>query len=322
MRQVIAVTVRASVFLPAKGLVPQRSGSIATFFGAQEKLRLSADAGEIIQGLGASFTKPNFRRLDQKLLGDFNLAREAPDAFEEYTVNSTIALERQINDYWAASLGTSASFSRITDINGTRDFYLLGLPANVRRDTSNSLLDPTEGTRLSLSVQPYFGAQSGVLGFVRNELSGSFYYGMGQDDRFVFAARTKLGAIFGAERDRLPASKRFYAGGGASIRGYKYQFIGPLDVDEDPLGGRSLFEVGAEVRVKISQTIGIVPFIEGGSVYDTAYPDFSRELSWGAGLGLRYYTDFAPFRLDFAVPLNKRSVDRGYQIYISLGQSF
>ena len=52
-------------------------------------------------------------------------------------------------------------------------------------------------------------------------------------------------------------------------------------------------------------------------------PDFEGGAYIGAGVGMRYYTDFGPVRLDFAVPLNKKDrLDQNYQIYISIGQSF
>ena len=38
--------------------------------------------------------------------------------------------------------------------------------------------------------------------------------------------------------------------GGGSIRGYNYQEVGALDSDGDPLGGRSVFELSAEVRYR------------------------------------------------------------------------
>jgi translocation and assembly module TamA len=101
--------------------------------------------------------------------------------------------------------------------------------------------------------------------------------------------------------------------------------VGPLDDDNDPLGGRSLVELGLELRIKVTDSIGIVPFLDAGQVYDTVYPDFSVDtpLRYGAGLGLRYYTAIGPVRLDVAVPLNPRETnDNDFEIYISLGQAF
>jgi translocation and assembly module TamA len=76
------------------------------------------------------------------------------------------------------------------------------------------------------------------------------------------------------------------------------------------------------MRVKITDTWGVVPFFEGGSVFDSSVPDFSRKLRWGAGIGVRYYTGFGPIRLDVAAPINKQPGDAKFQIYVSIGQAF
>jgi translocation and assembly module TamA len=77
-----------------------------------------------------------------------------------------------------------------------------------------------------------------------------------------------------------------------------------------------------EARVKITETIGIVPFVDAGSYYESPVPQFGRTLLYGVGLGLRYYTAFGPLRLDLATPLHKRPGDSPVQVYISLGQAF
>ena len=106
------------------------------------------------------------------------------------------------------------------------------------------------------------------------------------------------------------------------MRGYEFQSVGPLDEDDDPLGGRSVIEVGAEVRLRVTEEIGVVPFIEGGIVGESPWPDFEERFLWAAGLGLRYFTAIGPLRLDVAVPINGRDSDDSFQFYVSLGQAF
>jgi len=98
---------------------------------------------------------------------------------------------------------------------------------------------------------------------------------------------------------------------------------GPLQ-GNTPLGGLSMLTGSLELRFKITESIGLVPFVDAGTAYLDTVPDFSeQELLYGAGLGLRYYTAIGPVRLDVAVPLKKREgVDSDYQIYVSIGQSF
>jgi translocation and assembly module TamA len=127
----------------------------------------------------------------------------------------------------------------------------------------------------------------------------------------------------GEDTADIPANKRFYAGGGGSIRGYKFQKVGPLNDNRDPIGGRSLFEVGAELRTRVWGNFSVIPFIEGGNVFEASYPDFSDAPRWGAGVGLGYRTAIGPVRLDFAFPLNRRKdIDDTFQFYVALGQPF
>jgi translocation and assembly module TamA len=86
-------------------------------------------------------------------------------------------------------------------------------------------------------------------------------------------------------------------------------------------GGRSYATASFEARVKITESIGLVPFVDAGSVTDSTIPDFS-DIRIGAGLGVRYATPFGPIRLDFAVPLNKYQNGTAYGIYAGIGQSF
>ncbi|HBG18424.1 MAG TPA: outer membrane protein assembly factor, partial [Desulfobulbaceae bacterium] len=80
-------------------------------------------------------------------------------------------------------------------------------------------------------------------------------------------------------------------------------------------------EAGIELRTRVTETIGVVPFIEGGNVFESQEPE-DFDLLWAAGLGLRYYTAVGPLRFDFAVPLDQREIDDDFQIYISIGQAF
>jgi translocation and assembly module TamA len=83
-----------------------------------------------------------------------------------------------------------------------------------------------------------------------------------------------------------------------------------------------MHQAAPEARVKVTDTIGIVPFVDAGSYYESRVPQLGRTLLYGVGLGLRYYTAFGQLRLDLATPLHKRSADSPIQLYISLGQAF
>lgn len=290
--------------------------------GRNERLRLTLTAAEIEQAVAADFRKPGFRRRDQDLLANLTLGNRNTDAFDEQSVSGSIGLERPWGANWRVSAGVSGEYSILADEAGEETFQLFGLPLTGARDTTSDPLNPSRGTRLALALTPYTGKGDNALLFGVATAVGSAYYAIDRDKRFVLAGRAKLGSIVGAETASVPANKRYYAGGGGSIRGYDFQSVGPLDEQNDPLGGRSILELNGEVRIRVTDRIGLVPFVDAGTVFNSPYPDFDETIRWAAGLGARYFTDFGPLRLDIAVPVNERNIDSALQFYISLGQAF
>ena len=164
--------------------------------------------------------------------------------------------------------------------------------------------------------------QGGSFPYVRTQFDASAYHPV--SDSVVAAGRIRLGSILGAERGDIAPSRRFYAGGGGSVRGYGYQRLGPRDVDGDPIGGRSLAEFSLEARVRLKAVggnFGIVPFIDGGTLSTEAMPDL-KDWQIGVGIGARYYSSFGPIRIDVGTPLNPQKDDGRIAVVVSLGQAF
>lgn len=290
--------------------------------GRNEQLRLGLTVAEIEQILEARFRKPGFLRPDQVLEVDGIVTNRDTEAFSEQSFIGALAVERPWAENWRLSAGASGEYSILKDEEGRETFRLFGLPLGAAYDTTDSLLDPTRGARLNAVLTPYAGGGDDGLFFTAGTLAGTSYYAVDSEARFVLAGRAKVGTIVGEETEAVPANKRFYAGGGGSIRGYEFQSVGPLDDENDPLGGRSIVELNAEMRIRVTDTIGIVPFIDGGSAFDSSYPDFDEDILWAAGVGARYFGAIGPLRVDIATPINKRDIDDSFQFYISLGQAF
>lgn len=294
------------------------------YFGEDEDLRIALTLSALQQEFTTDFLKPNWIRPDQSLVANFTAEHEDTDAYERTGAITSVGVERQFNELWRGGARISLEFAQIQERDQDETTVaLVGFPLNVVRDSTDDRLDPTEGSVLALTVTPYAGAnQDQALTFARAEASASVYYSPFENDRLVLAARGATGTVAGEELQDIPADKRFYAGGGGSVRGYEYQLLGPLDQFNDPTGGRSVIEANFEARIKVTDSIGVVPFIDGGQVFEAQYPDFSEDILWAAGVGFRYYTGIGPLRLDVAVPLNAREVDDAYQFYLSLGQAF
>ena len=204
-----------------------------------------------------------------------------------------------------------------------RQAYLIGgLFGSITLDASDDLLDPTEGWRTTLFLAPEVSRQGGAESFyLRAQGDASYYQSFGE---LTLAGRVRAATIQGAAAEDIAPSRRLYGGGGASVRGYGFQGVGPRDAVGNPTGGASLVEFALEARIPtplFDGAIEVVPFIDGGSVARGSTPDFD-EIRFGAGIGIRYKTSFGPIRVDVAAPLNPTQFDSPVVVYVSLGQAF
>ncbi|MFC3053586.1 autotransporter assembly complex protein TamA [Kordiimonas pumila] len=290
-------------------------------WGRGENLKFSMKLGESEQTLEADLRKPQFKRYGQTAIFNARTGRESTPAYKSHIFESYAGLERQIGKRWIGSLGVSGKATQVREDGEHDEYVLLGTPLGLSYDTSDVLLDPTRGIRLNLRLGPNMSLIGDRFFFLTSELKGSAYWQPDFMSSVTFAVRGRAGMTFGPDQDRIPLTERFFAGGGGSVRGYSYQGIGPQDEDGDPLGGRSVLEVGFEARVRVSTSISIVPFLDGGALYTDQIPTFNG-FRWGTGLGLRYHTSIAPVRLDVAFPLDRREGDSAVAVYLSIGQSF
>lgn len=294
-------------------------------FGHEERLSLNAAVGTIEQSLLSSLEFLNFRRRDQSLQLTADLRREEPNAFSATSAIGGITFVRQKGPIWQkewiTSIGAELGVTRTRDAQGRRTFVLASLPLSVRYDGTDDLFNPTSGFRAFTVTAGDIAREGGVFGYLRAEAGASAYQSLDAQSRIVLAQRIRVGSIIGARNERIPATRRFFAGGGGSVRGFGFQAVGPTDVNGDPAGGRSLLELSSELRYRFTDRFGVVPFVDAGNVYRGATPKVD-DLRIGVGVGLRYYTDFAPIRVDFATPIDRKTGEPKVGLYVSIGQSF
>ncbi len=297
-------------------------------FGNAERLRLEATVSRLGAGGGtedvnsriaANLRRPGLMDGRTTLVAEVAAVRERLEAYDRDALVASALLERPFGERWVLQTGPSLETGRIGRDGNWQEFQLAGWVLGARYDGTDNLLDPRQGFRASATMTPYADVAEGG-GFIRALGTLRTYYDVTGDGGSVVALRGTLGSLVGADR-AVPLDKRFYAGGGGSVRGYSYQSIGPRDSRNRPDGGSSLVEGSVELRQRLRGNLGMVAFLDAGSVGQRETPSFS-EVRLGAGLGVRYATAIGPVRLDVAVPLNKQEGDAGYGIYVGLGQAF
>src|SRR6185369_7382672 len=162
----------------------------------------------------------------------------------------------------------------------------------------------THGVRVSLSVTPTFSFGHPSTRFFVTQGTGSLYFDLNNiglnktPGRSVLALRALAGLAVGASQFSLPPDQRFYAGGSGTIRGYRYQSVGPTFNDGNPIGGTAINAGTIEYRQRIGEALGFATFVDAGNVSKNLNP-IHGELKVGVGAGVRYYTPLGPLRVDF-----------------------
>jgi translocation and assembly module TamA len=316
--------------------------------------------------LNGKYLIPDWKTRDQALQVQAAVLKQSLDAYDQKAATAGVAVIRKLSSLWNVSAGLTLEQEQIIQeappdptvaaelgckANApvfrpdapvqvprcTYDYTLIGLPLSATYNTTgldSPLVDATHGVRASLTVTPTFSIGHTTSEFVVTQLTAATYldlqhFGWTHDPgRSVLAFRYLAGLAAGASQFSLPPDQRFYAGGSGTIRGYRFQSVGPdRFADGNPIGGTSINAFTIEHRQRIGAALGFATFIDGGNVSDKLDP-LHGQLKVGVGVGLRYYTALGPLRVDFAVPLQRRSgkdvvnPDDSFEVYIGLGQAF
>jgi translocation and assembly module TamA len=310
-----------------QGLRVEGAWEHRNMFPPEGALRVAAVAGTQEQSASVSFRRSNAGKRDRAVWLSAEAGRRDYPAFQGYTAQLTGRVTRESTPIWqkrwtyaygAELIATNEARTGAPRLALSDAFFIGGLLGQIGYDRSDSLLDPTKGFRLLARTNPEVSLGNGTNPYIRNLIEGSVYRSFG--DSFVLAGRARLGSIYGIERDNLVPSRRFYGGGGGSVRGFGYQELGPKDLDNKPIGGRSLAEFALEGRYRFGN-YGIVGFVDAGQVYEAQYPTFDS-MRFGVGIGGRLYTNFGPLRVDVATPIGRKAGESRVAVYISIGQAF
>jgi len=322
-------TIAGSVgYAAGEGITAQATWTHRNLFPPEGALIGHAIAGTRQQGAGVTFRRSNAGKRDRTVEVVAEAFHNDYDAYSAYTGRLAARVSRDSTPLWQKRLtyaygvellGTAETdYDADTGGRKRRTYYVAGLNGQLGFDTSNDLLNPTKGYRATVLLQPEATVKGGFNPYVRARVDASTYFSV--NDSLVLAGRVRFGTIQGAGLFDIAPSRRLYAGGGGSVRGYSYQALGEQAPDGKPVGGRSLNEASFEARYRFGN-YGVVAFVDAGQAYRETTPQFN-DLRYGVGVGGRFYTNFGPVRLDVATPLGRKKGESLLNIYVSIGQAF
>lgn len=294
--------------------------------GGAERLRIDAEiagvggtTGGIDYSLGGRLTRPGTFTPTTGLYVEGLLERKDEPDFTSNTAIAGFGFTKTLSDKLGAEAGLRFRYDNVTDSVGVQTEYtMISLPVKVTYDSRDNPLDATSGYFLDAGIEPFLGLDDTDSG-ARITADARVYRQFGE--RLTLAGRAQFGSIVGASLTGVPHDFRFYSGGGGTVRGHSYQDLG-LTVAGVRSGGASLAVLSLEARVKLSEKIGVVGFVDYGYVGANSFPDATGGSHAGAGFGLRYNTGIGPIRLDVATPVSGAGVGSNIQVYVGIGQSF
>lgn len=283
---------------------------------------VGGDSGGADFRLGFAYNRPSTFNPETDLFVNGGIERLDEPNFETDRVFIESGARRIVSEEFQYEYGIGYEYSKDTDAFGERTFSTLSIPLSATYDRRDDPLNTADGYFIEAGVRPFAGFEDAGSGVALDaDLRG--YQGFGGDDRdrTVIAARLQLGSIVGPELDEVPSNTLFFSGGGGSVRGQEFQSLGVELPSGDLVGGRSVLNLSTEIRQKVTDSIGIVGFVDFGLVSpDSTFGD--AETHSGAGLGVRYDTGIGPIRFDIGVPLSGPDDPSGVEIYIGIGQAF
>lgn len=240
------------------------------------------------------------------------------------TVTFGLKFSHVFSETLTANVGLTYDYLDGSDPAGDFTFRNLSLPIGVTWDKRDNPNNATRGFYLDATAKPFLGFGTTGSG-LRTTFDGRVYRSLGEPGRFVIAARAQGGAVFGSDLLETPRDELFFSGGGGTVRGQPYRSLGIAVTrgfgPQFLIGGKYFLAGSLELRAKVSDKIGVVGFVDWGSIGLDGFTGGFSDSHAGAGLGLRYDTGLGPIRLDVAAPISGTTGD-GVQFYVGLGQSF
>ena len=205
---------------------------------------------------------------------------------------------------------------------------------------------PTAGYNLSFLIEeansmsyvfgkllsnPFTGAM-----FYKTSVTSAKYWSLSRRNAEVFAAKLKAGYMqtYAGNEIDIPSTRKFTIGGSNSLRGWKARELAPTEMAAEGAisGGTFLLESSVEYRHKFTPEVGTVLFSDFGNTW-LGYKAFRWDkIGIDAGMGFRYYSAFAPFRIDFGMklydPLNQKRITSKpffkeiFEFHFGIGEAF
>jgi outer membrane protein insertion porin family len=289
-----------------------------SFMGGGQKMRLRAAIGTQRQDYLLTFTEPWF--LGRKLQFTFDLYHRElnyvslNDLYDESRSGGRVGFTKALgSDYLIGGLNYTLEQVNIKNVDedasdvikADEGKHLISkVGAFVAYDTRNNVLLPDRGYRVELRGELAGGPFEGHTDYYKGELRGSRYIrGFFKGHILELLARGGYVDSYG-DSESVPIFDRFFLGGLTSLRGYRYREVGPVDENEEPIGGNYYWFGSAEYSIPVIERVRFAVFYDIGMAYSfqDQYNIGNYNDNWG--VGIRLNLPIGPLRFDYGIPIN------------------
>ena len=308
------------------------TGSIEhkNLFGRGYIVKLRGDMGSKSQFFRFSFVNPAIRDSIYSMGLDLYHDRYEYDSFSSKTSGGSVKLGRPL-PWWGiyGSVRYTLQDVDVYNIDETASIYVKDqrgrrleskILFNLIRDRRNSRLDPTRGSRESLSFENGGGPLGGDVDFWKTIADASWYHPFFWDTTIMLHGRVGSMDSYGGKK--LLITEKFFVGGLKSIRGFEYGYAGPRDENGDAIGAKNEVIMNCELIFPLYKEIGLkgVVFFDAGKGFDS-WSDIG-EIRTSAGFGIRWLSPMGPLRLEWGYNLNKKGDEKQSVMEFTVGQYF
>lgn len=297
--------------------------------GMHRQFRLRAQASFLEQKFLMNFREP---RLFGTLISSavtLSRAEERREVFNVSRISTQLGFERAFWGHYRAFFTYSFDIERLFDVVSDAQISevdrgrlnIASSLATIQRDTRNKIVDPRTGSVQRLTFEVAHLLLGSEVSFFKITGATQWFFPLVWETVGAVSLRGGVAEAFGATGE-VPISRRFFAGGSTTLRGYDFERLGPTGASGTPTGGDIFVLTNLEWRVPVYKSIGVVLFTDIGNVFRTIDNFTPGQIKGSVGLGLRYNTPIGPIRLDYGHKLAPESNEASGRFHFSIGHTF
>ncbi len=277
------------------------------------KIGLDLLVSENIQSLLGTYIIPLRDPVSEEMAYTVRASNETTDS-RDSKIASLGASYSSLRRDWRQVVSLNYEYEDFTVAEQTDETFFLLPAVSWSRTWADDRIHPTHGRRYYLKL---LGASDKVLSdasFLQAQANAKWVLDLGSRNRLL--TRAEVGGTLVDNILELPASKRFYAGGDTSIRGYGFEELGPVNDNGEVVGGKYLLVGSVELDHRLTDKWSVAAFYDAGNALND-FDDLSEQIAEGAGVGVRWHSPVGPVRVDFAWALTDPY--SGFRLHLVIG---